>query len=445
MKKCVLFAIMLALFVNNVYGGSLRTIANPDPRSYSCMITDSINARAILFGGGDYRLPWGQCFNDVWFLDFNSEAWKLIAPLYPSPLPRVMASVAYDPAGNRMILFGGGVVGYNPYRNDVWSLELSMGSEEWTEITPSGTPPTPRGSATAIIDPINNRLIIFGGEDGSAAYNETRSLDLNTLTWAILSPSGTTPAARFAHSAVYDPNAHRMIIFGGANYGQPMMNDVWSLDLTYGSEHWQQLYPSGGPPAQRCRQFCAFNNLNNSLVIGFGYDCPGYMIYYNDVRKLDLNSLTWMQILPSGIIEGRRGSCAAYDPINEQVLIFGGDQDFNYYFGSTYALTLDTLAVKENQESRVSISPYIKISSNPAQLPCKMNIFVPFSGDICLKVFDVSGRLVNTLIKDQRNSGNYMINWDGKDNKGKKVAAGTYFINLEIDGISEVEKVVLIE
>jgi flagellar hook assembly protein FlgD len=38
-----------------------------------------------------------------------------------------------------------------------------------------------------------------------------------------------------------------------------------------------------------------------------------------------------------------------------------------------------------------------------------------------------------------------MINWDGKDNKGKKVAAGTYFINLEIDGISEVEKVVLIE
>ena len=445
MKKCIMLIALLVFFISNIYAGSLRITANPCPRSYSCMITDSMNSRAILFSGGNYRLPWGQFFNDVWSLDFNMEVWKLITPPEPLPSPRIMGSVAHDQAGNRMVLFGGGLAGYNPYCNDVWSLDLTMGSEEWTEITPSGTPPLPRGSVTPIIDPINNRLIIFGGEDGSVANNEVWSLDFNTLTWTELNPSGTLPATRFAYCAVYDQNAHRMIVFGGCDYWQPMMNDIWALDLTYGSESWQQLYPGGSQPSPRCRHFCTCDYLNNDMIIGFGYDYKGYLIYYNDVWKLDLNSLMWAQILPGGVIEGRRGSCASYNPINEQVLIFGGDQSYDRYFGDTYALSLDSLAIKEKQKSSVSISPYIKILPNPSQLPCKLNVFVPFPGNVALRVFDASGRFVNTLIKDQRNSGNYIINWDGKDNSGKKVSAGTYFINLEIDGISEIEKVVLIE
>lgn len=443
MKKCMMFTIMLALFINNVYGDSLRITANPCPRSYSCMITDLTNIRMILFGGMNSGMPGGQYLNDVWSLDINDEVWTLIEPSGSAPSPRREATAVYYDVENEMIVFGG--TNGTSYYNDVWALDLTEGSETWIQKTPSGTPPTPRTCAKGVIDPVNNRLIIFGGSTASGTYDETWSLDFNTLTWSMLSPSGTTPPARFAHCAAYDTDGHQMIIFGGVAWGQPMMNDVWSLDLTYGSEHWQQLYLGGTQPGLRTQHFCVFDSLYNDMIIGFGYNYDGYFTYYNDVWVLNLNSLAWRQLSLNTIIEGRRASCAGYDPFNQQTIIFGGNQYNTFYFGDTYVLTTDTLAVKENQENRVSISPYIKISSNPAQLPCKMNIFVPFSGDICLKVFDVSGRLVNTLIKDQQNSGNYMINWDGKDNKGKNVAAGTYFINLEIDGISEVEKVVLIE
>lgn len=444
MKKCMMFTIILALFINNVYGDSLRITANPCPRSYSCMITDLTNIRMILFGGMNSGMPGGQYFNDVWSLDCNNETWTLVTPSGSIPTPRIEPAVAYYNNGshNIMIVFGGSY--YGSYLNDVWSLDLTEGSEAWTQLSPSGSPPSPRAGAKAIIDPLNNRFIIFGGKDDVTNYNETWLLDFNTTTWIKLEPSGILPRMRWAHSAAYDSSAHRMIIFAGCTYGQGMMNDVWALDLTYGSEAWDQLFPGGTQPDPRAQHFSVLDELNNDLVIGFGY-VSSSSDNYNDVWVLNLNSLAWRQLSLNTIIEGRRASCAGYDPFNQQTIIFGGNQYNTFYFGDTYVLTTDTLAVKENQENRVAISPYIKISSNPAQLPCKMNIFVPFSGDICLKVFDVSGRLVNTLIKDQQNSGNYMINWDGKDNKGKKVAAGTYFINLEIDGISEVEKVVLIE
>ena len=46
-----------------------------------------------------------------------------------------------------------------------------------------------------------------------------------------------------------------------------------------------------------------------------------------------------------------------------------------------------------------------------------------------LKVYDIMGRLVKTLVNDYKVSGNqsgYSIVWDGRDNKGQQVATGLY-------------------
>ncbi len=434
MRKYVILVIS-ALFVSALHAGSLRVTANPSQRSMSTMVTDVPNQRIILFGGQNYP---NEYFNDLWALDLNTETWKLISVSGASPAPRRNATFLYDSINSQAYLFGGrdAAILYN----DVWILDLTPGSEHWTQLFPSGTRPTGCTEAAGVIDQISNRLIFFGGDFISERTNEAWELDLKTLIWSQLFPSGAPPSPRSACAAVYDQITHSLIVFSGL--ATPVTNDVWALRLTYGSEYWQQLYPGGAPPQERGQSFCAFDQAKNEMVTGFGYDYPPFD-YLSDVWALDLGSLAWRQILSAGIVQGRRGSCAAYNPLSKEVVIFGGD--YGSSFANTYSLATGVIAIKENQGSSVSGAPYIKLISNPTCPPCQINAFVPFPSSVALKIFDASGRYITTLIKDERNSGNYIVHWDGKDEAGNTVAAGTYFVELELDGVSEVEKLVVIE
>lgn len=437
-----IFLLITFIFSLMPYAAEWRATANPCPRSMAGLITDSLNQRLILFGGGNYRLPWGECFNDVWVLDYNSEAWKLLAPSGSPPQGRYSMAVTYDALGNRLILYGGRTA-VNHY-HDVWALTLTPGNESWIQINPSGAPPEPFDGATAVMDPVNNRLIIFGGMDENGQeYNNVWALNFSNLTWTLLNPSGSLPPPRCGHIAVYDPSVHQMVIFGGAT---AFYNDVWTLDLNSGNEAWHQIFPSGTPPGARIRHWGIYDSSNQEMVVGFGYYFPGFLLYYNDVWALDLTNHIWHQILPGGVnIEGRRGTVAGYDPLHHRIYVFGGDQYYDYYFGDTYVLKLDTLSINENKYEWAK-GAYIKIAPNPVALPCQINLFVPYcQEEISLKIFDNSGRLVKVLIQGTKGTGNYIIEWDGKDDRGQQISTGTYFIKLNIDGMIENKKLIVVK
>jgi len=441
MNKKRLITVINIIFINVLFSAQLKTIANPCMRTGAQMITDSLHQRIILFGGGNDRLPWGRFFNDVWVLDLNTRGWVPLNPSGTLPPPRFNHSVAYYHSRNKMILFGG--VGETHY-NDVWTLDLTPGAETWTRILPSGTSPQPLSGATIVIDYASNRLILFGGEDGRGAKNDVWELNIQTLTWQQLNPTGSLPPPRFLHRAVYDPDQNKMIIFGGTN-SSIFYGDIWSLDLTSGSENWQQLYPSGNPPGERCGFFGDYA-APERMVIGFGWKYSGGFTYYNDVWILHLNNLTWERIYPTdSAVEGRRGPCGAYDPYNEQIIIFGGDQYSDYYLDDTYAMTLNPVFVQEQDGNSKRVLPYLKIDPNPFRIPCHINAFVPVPSKITLKIIDVSGRIVKTLIQDQNVSGNCIITWDGKNDVGDRSPNGIYFVNFELNNIVAIEKTVLIE
>ena len=60
-----------------------------------------------------------------------------------------------------------------------------------------------------------------------------------------------------------------------------------------------------------------------------------------------------------------------------------------------------------------------------------------------LKVYDVTGRLVKTLVKGNQKAGYYKIGWEGKDNGGRRVASGVYFYSLTVGEKRAVQKLVL--
>jgi len=206
-----------------------------------------------------------------------------------------------------MIIFAGqngGGFGCSTF-SDVWALSNANGlgsSPTWSNLSPSGGPPVGQYGASAVYDPMNNRMIVFGGAGSSggtcAARNAVWMLsNANALSgipvWTNIIAEGSpgAPFSRGFHSAVYDVTSSKMLIFGGNNEAITA-NDVWALSNASGlggTPSWSQLSTIGGPPSARDAHGAIFDVVNQRMTI-FGGDSGNN--YFNDVWVLALNQNT---------------------------------------------------------------------------------------------------------------------------------------------------------
>jgi hypothetical protein len=64
---------------------------------------------------------------------------------------------------------------------------------------------------------------------------------------------------------------------------------------------------------------------------------------------------------------------------------------------------------------------------------------------VSLKIFNVKGQLVKTLVNNTQDAGYKKISWNGKDNDNKAVASGIYFYTLETPNSSTSKKMMLMK
>ncbi len=60
-----------------------------------------------------------------------------------------------------------------------------------------------------------------------------------------------------------------------------------------------------------------------------------------------------------------------------------------------------------------------------------------------LDVYDIAGRLINTLIDQYQVGGRYSARWNSDDNRGSKLASGMYFARLQVGDQVAVAKMIL--
>ena len=65
--------------------------------------------------------------------------------------------------------------------------------------------------------------------------------------------------------------------------------------------------------------------------------------------------------------------------------------------------------------------------------------------NITMKIYDLRGRLIRTLIDRNFAPGSYTVNWEGKDDRGQKVSSGVYFYRLTSTDFSQTRKMVLMK
>jgi subtilisin family serine protease len=86
----------------------------------------------------------------------------------------------------------------------------------------------------------------------------------------------------------------------------------------------------------------------------------------------------------------------------------------------------------------------VQVRPNPARGGVVVRFALPEVGWTNAAVYDVRGRLVQTLADGLHGAGEHDIRWDGTDRHGNAAAAGIYFVRLECEGRVVQRKVTLV-
>ena len=300
----------------------------PIGRANHSAIYDPSGARMLVFGGSrDYE---GTYLDDVWALDLSGGAeWSALTPP-ESPIARAVHAATYDPSRHQMIVFGGEYYGH--LFDDVWALTVT-GTPTWNALT-VGSNVAPEAH-TSIYDPLRDRMVVFGVNhvgplSGLSAFELSEPPE-----WVRLPSAGTPPPWRLEHTAIYDPNGDRMVVFGGS--GSNYLNDLWVLTLS-GTPIWERVTPFGGPPLARHGHSAIYDPLRGRMVVFGGYLSNG--VRSNDVWELTLSGTpTWSELFPDGSApRGRAHHTATYDPVRDRMVVFGGEDPGT--LGDVWILTL---------------------------------------------------------------------------------------------------------
>lgn len=233
------------------------------------MVCDPVRDRMILIGGT-------ASLTSIPVVDLNPAlAWSTIAPTgTPPPADLIRPTAIYDPVRDRILMFGGYTSSPAGTRDELWELSLS-GSPAWTLLSPVGTPPPSRAHHTAIYDPAGDRMIVYGGYSSGPSgptLADVWQLALSgTPTWSPLAPGGNPgPGPRLGHTAVLDAERSRMLVY----IPDAAQDTVWALGLT-APEAWTALLPPAGPGTNRSFHVAAFDPNSDRMIVTGGVGDAG--------------------------------------------------------------------------------------------------------------------------------------------------------------------------
>ena len=109
---------------------------------------------------------------------------------------------------------------------------------------------------------------------------------------------------------------------------------------------------------------------------------------------------------------------------------------------------LDGSTEKFSEELKVVLPPkpltLYQNYPNPFNPSTRIAFFLPETRMVKLTIYDTSGRLVKRLVNEMREAGKYVVEWDGRNESGRRVNSGIYFFRLDTGKKSITKKLVLV-
>ncbi len=112
-------------------------------------------------------------------------------------------------------------------------------------------------------------------------------------------------------------------------------------------------------------------------------------------------------------------------------------RDVLEYFGSV--LNLDITPAEIPKAYRLDQN-----YPNPFNPSTTIKYDMKAKGLVTVRIYDVAGRLVRTLVNETKEAGAYSAVWDGRNEGGAAVASGIYFYKMDAGSFSATKKLVLL-
>ncbi len=82
---------------------------------------------------------------------------------------------------------------------------------------------------------------------------------------------------------------------------------------------------------------------------------------------------------------------------------------------------------------------------NPFNPTTKFEFSLPKQAIVMVKIFDIAGREVKTLLNEKMSPGKYKVDWNSTDNSGRNVSSGVYFYRIIAGNFTETKKMILVK
>jgi hypothetical protein len=404
------------------------TLEKPPTRRDHASVYDPVGDRMIVVGGENTG---GTVVPDVWSL-------SLADPTDVSPLPGISLrrhTAIYDAVRNRVVVFGGS--DGSTLSNQVRILDLNSPTQ-WDVLSTAGTPPSPRFRHAAIYDPAGDRMLIFGGnEDGTSTNilkNDLWELSFSgTPTWTLLAPQGTAPAPVQYHSAAYDPVGHRMLVYAGSQ--------LWELMLG-GEPTWSLMTIPGPNPGPRSTPALVFDASRNRLLLLGGNPSDGIFWElqlsgqpaWNQLHEFDEAGGRGGASLIYDVLRDRLVMFGGDDP---GPYATSGIANQLWMLDPGTVVTVPAPAVPG--VLRLSAGP------NPTRGRVGLALDLPAAAHARVEVWDVQGRRVAEVHDAWAPAGVLRLAWDGRDEDGRRAPAGIYLVGARVGSQRTTARIALLD
>jgi len=407
-----------------------------------------------------------------------SATWETI-PKPTTLQDRLVHATAYDPGTDKVFQIGGNPAGqsatydglnraYDPVAR-TWATKLAQ--------------PTPLGWSGYGV--VNGKIYIICGHNNAGGFvNTNQEYDIAANTWATkLARPGTAVAAvssvTWRDSLIYVMGGLGTSAIANVDVYNPVAN-TWATgtalplpcymgsaacigDTIYiaqaynGSACWPNFYKGAINPANPTQITWTQGAALAEPVFNGATVAVGNEVYWiggfinaatatNHVWKYSQATGLITAFAPAYPITNTRCTFAATRTGVDGWEIYGMAGDMNGDWAApnqTYVkIALGGTGVEEGKP--VQLARIESVRPTLVTDRALISYSVPQSARVQLGVYDVTGKLVRTIV-DGQVSGSQTAVWNRTDNSGSRVSAGTYFYRLSVDGKSVSSKSVLLD
>ncbi|MFZ5518918.1 MAG: choice-of-anchor D domain-containing protein [Candidatus Zhuqueibacterota bacterium] len=404
------------------------------------------DGQILLFGGtnGGYT-----AYNDTWLYDIDSNTWTNKQPAN-APGGRVRMAMAYIGDG-KVLMYGGSPViplfGANP-ASETWLYNLATNS--WTKLSPSGAPPALDGHGMCFSGG-SDKVLLFGGRliKQYTRSDQTWIFDLSENKWTRKSANKTRPGARASFAMAYF-GTDQAVIFGGFT-GVTQLDETWLYDR--GSDKWTKLSPTE-KPAARYNHTAAWLGDDRIMIFGGRADIisdpnsNSETVIYGDTWVFDQSDNTWIEDDNNDSSPAERANPRLAETSldgSSRIVLFGGNTDAEVFgdtwtFGGADYLAKGNILVELGGEDGAEQPLLTNEPEIPSEFELEQNYPNPFNpqteirfnlpedGIVSLKVYDLLGREITSLLEGALPAGAHRVIFDGHN-----LSSGIYLCALKVN------------